>query len=62
MHPILIRTPWLDIHTYGVLVAAGFLVGLAIAVRNAKREGLPPEAVADLGIWLIVSILRSGRL
>jgi phosphatidylglycerol:prolipoprotein diacylglycerol transferase len=62
MHPILIRTPWLDIHTYGVLVAAGFLVGLAIAVRNAKREGLPPEAVADLGIWLIVAGMVGGKL
>ena len=62
MHPIFIRTPWLVIHTYGVLVAAGFLIGLAVAARNVKREGLPPEAVADLGVWLIVAGMASAKL
>ena len=31
MHPIFIRLGPLDIHTYGVLVAIGFMVGLAVA-------------------------------
>jgi phosphatidylglycerol:prolipoprotein diacylglycerol transferase len=62
MYPILIRTPWLDIHTYGVLVAAGFLIGLSVAVHNAKREGLHPEHISDLGIWLIVAGMAGGKL
>jgi len=62
MHLVLIRTPWLDIYTYGVLVAAGFLIGLAVAARNAKREGLHPEHISDLGIWLIVAGMAGGKL
>ena len=62
MYPLLIRTPWLDIHTYGVLVAAGFLIGLAVAAHNAKREGLHPEHISDLGIWLIVAGMAGGKL
>jgi phosphatidylglycerol---prolipoprotein diacylglyceryl transferase len=62
MHPLLIRTPWLDIYTYGVLVAAGFLIGLSVAAHNAKREGLPPEHISDLGIWLIVAGMAGGKL
>jgi phosphatidylglycerol:prolipoprotein diacylglycerol transferase len=62
MHPILIHMQWLDIHTYGVLVAAGFLIGLAVAAHRARREGLPPEQVSDLGVWLIVSGMLGGKL
>jgi phosphatidylglycerol:prolipoprotein diacylglycerol transferase len=62
MYPILIRTPWLDLHTYGVLVAAGFLIGLAVAAHNAKREGLASDRIADLGLWLIVAGMAGGKL
>jgi phosphatidylglycerol---prolipoprotein diacylglyceryl transferase len=62
MHPILIHTRWLDIYTYGVLVAAGFLIGLAIAAHRARRAGLRPEQISDLGVWLIVSGMLGGKL
>ncbi len=62
MHPILIHTPWLDIHTYGVLVAMGFLVGLAVAARNAKIEGMNPELISDLGVWLVIGGMVGGKL
>jgi phosphatidylglycerol---prolipoprotein diacylglyceryl transferase len=62
MHPILIHTPWLDIHTYGVLVAMGFLVGLAVAARNARFQGLNPELISDLGVWLVIGGMAGGKL
>ena len=62
MHPIFLRTPWLVIHTYGVLVAAGFLIGLAVAARLVRREGLPSETIADLGVWLILAGMASAKL
>ena len=62
MHPILIHTRWLDIHTYGVLVAAGFLIGLAVAVRRARREGLRPEQISDLGVLLVATGMAGGKL
>jgi phosphatidylglycerol---prolipoprotein diacylglyceryl transferase len=52
----------LDIHTYGVFVAIGFMVGLAVASWRARQEGIDPERIADLGVWLIVSGMVGGKL
>lgn len=62
MYPILIHMRWLDIHTYGVLVAAGFLIGIAVATHRARREGLPPENITDLGVWLVAAGMVGGKL
>jgi phosphatidylglycerol:prolipoprotein diacylglycerol transferase len=62
MHPILFRLGSLEIHTYGVLVAAGFLLGLITAARRAKTVGIDPERINDLGIWLIVAGMLGGKL
>ena len=43
--------------TYGVLVTLGFLAGLWIAGKLAKRQGLDPQMVTDLGIYVAL-ILR----
>jgi phosphatidylglycerol:prolipoprotein diacylglycerol transferase len=62
VHPDFIRIGPLDIHTYGVLVAIGFIIGLWVAARRAPREGFKPEQVTDLGVWLIVSGMLGGKL
>ena len=50
MHPILFHIGSLQIHTYGALVAFGFMIGLTLAARRAKTEGVAPESISDLGI------------
>jgi phosphatidylglycerol:prolipoprotein diacylglycerol transferase len=62
VHPEFIRLGPLDIHTYGVLVAIGFMVGLAVAAWRARREGIDPEQITDLSAWLIVSGMLGGKL
>ena len=62
VHPEFIRLGPLDIHTYGVFVAIGFIVGLAVATRRARRDGIDPERIADLGMWLIISGMLGGKL
>jgi phosphatidylglycerol:prolipoprotein diacylglycerol transferase len=62
VHPVFIRLGPLDIHTYGVLVAAGFVAGLWLAARRAGRSGLKTEAVTDLGAWLIVAGILGAKL
>ncbi len=63
MHPILIRFGPLDIHTYGVCVAAGFLTGLWVAGRCAKRwEGIDPDLIQNLGVWLVLSGMGGAKL
>jgi phosphatidylglycerol---prolipoprotein diacylglyceryl transferase len=62
MHPILIRIGPLTIHTYGFLVASGFLVGIWLAVRQAKKEGVPPDKIIDLGFYILLAAIIGSRL
>jgi phosphatidylglycerol:prolipoprotein diacylglycerol transferase len=50
-----------SLHWYGVLVAAGFLVGLWTASRRAVRNGLAAEWIVDMGPWLIVGTVVGAR-
>jgi len=62
MHPILFKLGPLTLHTYGFLVAAGFLVGIAFAVRQAKKEGILPDKIIDLGFYIILAAIVGSRL
>jgi len=62
MHPILIRIGPLTIHTYGVLIAAGLLLGLALAARQAKKQGIPADKIVDLGFYMLIAALIGSRL
>lgn len=62
MHPVFFRIGSFAIHTYGVLVAIGFLLGLAIAGRRARQEGMDPRHVSDLGIWLILAGMGGAKV
>jgi len=35
------------LHTYGLFVAAGFLLGIAWSMREARARGLSPDTVSD---------------
>ncbi len=62
MHPILFKIGPLTIHTYGVMLAAAFFLALALAVRQGKREGIPPERIVDLGFYVIVAAIVGARI
>ena len=62
MHPILFEIGGFPVYTYGVLLAAAYLLGLQFALMRAKRRGLDPNRVMDLGIWIIVSALVGAKL
>lgn len=62
MFPRLFQFGNFSLPTYGVLSAAGLLLGLLICVRLAKREGIDPDRAWDLGIWSIVSAILGSKL
>jgi phosphatidylglycerol:prolipoprotein diacylglycerol transferase len=62
MHPILFEIRGFPVFTYGVLLAAAYLLGLQFALRRARTRGLEPHRVMDLGIWIIVSALIGAKL
>jgi phosphatidylglycerol:prolipoprotein diacylglycerol transferase len=51
----------LALHSYGVAIAAGFMLAIWIAVRNAARLGEDAERVRDLCFWLLVSSMLGAR-
>ncbi len=62
MYPRLFEFGPFTIYTYGVLLAAAFLLGLKLATVRARRRGLDPGRVLDLGIYIIVAAILGGKL
>jgi len=52
----------LTLYTYGVLLAAAYLLGLKLAMARAKHRGLDANRVLDLGIYIIISALIGAKL
>src|SRR5881296_2679320 len=52
----------LTLYTYGVLLAAAYLLGLKLAMVRANKRGLDSTRVLDLGIYIIISALIGAKL
>jgi len=52
----------LPLHTYGLLIATGFIVAIALAQREARRRGQSAERIGDLSFWLLLSALAGSRI
>jgi phosphatidylglycerol:prolipoprotein diacylglycerol transferase len=61
MHPRLLTTPFYTLHTFGVLLAAAYLVALWWLTREGRREGLDPDALTSLGLWAIVGAILGAK-
>lgn len=62
MYPRLLELGPLTVYSYGVLLAAAYLLALYVAVRRGRRFGLDGDRVLDLGIYIIISALVGAKL
>ena len=62
MYPRLLELGPVTVYTYGVLLAAAYLLGLKLAMVRAKTRGLDEARVLDLGIYIIISALIGAKL
>ena len=72
MHPILFQIPKIDlgawtigpipIRMYGLMIGIGFLLGIYLAARRAKKEGLNPDLILDLGVYLLLAAIVGSRI
>jgi phosphatidylglycerol:prolipoprotein diacylglycerol transferase len=62
MYPRLLELGPLTVYTYGVLLAAAYLLGLKLAMTRAAARGLDGAKVLDLGIYIIISALIGAKL
>ena len=66
MHPILFEIPLgfvtIPLHTYGFMIAVGFLVSIAVMRRLAVRSKVNPDLVSDLAFWLLMTGFLGARI
>src|SRR5438046_2323622 len=62
MFPRLFELGYITVYTYGVLLAAAYLLGLQLARVRASNRGLDSNRVLDLGIYIIISALVGAKL
>src|SRR5882672_9607665 len=62
MYPELFSIGPVTVYTYGVLLAASYLLGLQFAVSRARKWGLDGNRVLDLGVYIIIAALVGAKL
>jgi len=74
MHPYLIKipieAPWLvkllgpyvPLHTYGLMLALGFIAAVSVIAREADRMGEDVDRILDLTFWILVAGLVGSRV
>jgi phosphatidylglycerol:prolipoprotein diacylglycerol transferase len=52
----------IPIRLYGLMIGIGFLVSIWFASRQAKKEGIDPDRIMDMGIYLLLAAIVGSRL
>jgi len=62
MHPILFQFGPITLYTYGLMLAVAFIVGIALAKKEAVRVGIDPNQILDLSFYILLSAVVGSRL
>jgi len=60
--PILFYLGGFPVRAFGLLVGLGFVLGLWTSARRASKAGVDPNAIYDLGPWLLAGGLIGARI
>jgi phosphatidylglycerol:prolipoprotein diacylglycerol transferase len=62
MHPLLVNLGPIPIHTYGFLIAIGFLTAVYVIRKLSERAELDVERVLDLTFWMLLVGFLGARV
>jgi phosphatidylglycerol---prolipoprotein diacylglyceryl transferase len=62
MFPKILDFGSVTVHTYGLLLALAFIAGIWATSRNARKEGINPDGIWNLGLVVIFSALVGAKL
>jgi len=62
MYPILFSVFGFKIHTYGVLMALSFILGIKLSMVYGKKVGIEEEKILDLGLLTLISVIVGGKI
>jgi phosphatidylglycerol:prolipoprotein diacylglycerol transferase len=61
VHPILFEFHGFKLHSYGLLLALAFLIGIQLFVSRGARRGMPEDRLHSLSLLLLVLSVVGGR-
>ncbi len=63
MRQVLFEVPYVGVKIfgYGLMLFFAFLGSMNLAARRARREGLDPELIYDLALWVFIGGLLGAR-
>jgi phosphatidylglycerol:prolipoprotein diacylglycerol transferase len=62
MHPLLFQYGFLKLHTYGLMIVIGFLLGMYLVRKQAVIQKLDPDRLVDMSFWGLAFGLLGGRI
>ena len=62
MYPDLVSIGNFTLHTYGLCIALGALLGVLFVSRQAQREGLNQQLLLDLVFYLLIAAIVGSRV
>lgn len=62
MFPTLLELGPVAIHTYGFLIAVGFLVSLHFIQRDGKKIGVEPDIIGNMAVWVLLLGIAGTRI
>ena len=62
MYPELFRIGPIAISSYGVMLAAAFIIGVMITTRLARQRGIDEDAIINLTFLVMISAIIGSRL
>ncbi len=62
MYPVLFEWKLIKIHSYGLLIVVGFLIGLYLVRKKAAKINIDVEEISDVAFWGLLGGFIGGRL
>ena len=62
MYPKILDIGPITIHSYGLLLAVAFIAGIWLASSLARKEGLNPDSIWNMGLIIIFSALVGAKI
>lgn len=60
--PVAFQLGPLSVHWYGIILGTAALVGLLLALREAKRVGMDPETIMDVVMYAVPAAIIGARI
>ena len=62
MYPVLLKLGRLEIHSYGLMLAISFLIGIYWAMHRAPKRDIDKNHVMDLSLFIVICAIVGSRL